>query len=95
LFGNSITFFNFKKSNETLLKYIIKTPLISLKNEKTKFLSLRKFIKNEQQFNDLFKNGGGWIYKKIYLKKGIYYIGSLKNNLFQIEMFTLERSNAE
>ncbi|RZD14269.1 MAG: hypothetical protein EVJ47_06260 [Candidatus Acidulodesulfobacterium ferriphilum] len=93
--GNSITFFNFKKSNETLLKYIIKTPLISLKNEKTKFLSLRKFIKNEQQFNDLFKNGGGWIYKKIYLKKGIYYIGSLKNNLFQIEMFTLERSNAE
>ncbi|MHB1703227.1 MAG: hypothetical protein ACYCS0_03275 [bacterium] len=93
--GNSITFFNFKKSNETLLKYIIKTPLISLKNEKTKFLSLRKFIKNGQQFNDLFKNGGGWIYKKIYLKKGIYYIGSLKNNLFQIDMFTLERSNAE
>ncbi len=92
---NSIMFFNFKKSNETLLKYTIKTPLVSLNHSRKKFISLREFIKNKQEFNDLFKNGGGWIYKKLYLLKGIYYIRSLNKSFFKIDLFTLRGLNAK
>ncbi|MCL4497651.1 MAG: hypothetical protein M1467_06050 [Deltaproteobacteria bacterium] len=92
---NNILFFNFLKLNGTLLKYIIKTPLISLDHTRSKFISLNGFIKNKQGFNNLFKNGGGWIYKKLYLKKGIYYIRSLNNNFFKIDLFTLRGLNAK
>ncbi len=99
IIGNNITFFNFKKSNETLLNYLMKTPLVmvSLKYEyaREKFISLREFIKGRQEFNDLFKKDGSWVYKKLYLKRGIYQINFLNNNFFKINLLTLKRSNAK
>ena len=95
--GDHIRFIIFKKSKKTLLDYLNKTPLLELKYpyHSKKLLLLKQFINNEQEFNDLFKNGGGWVYKKLYLKRGIYQINFLNNNFFKINMLTLKRSNAK
>jgi len=76
------------------LNYLMKTKLLHIENldfSTNDFLLLRQFIDDKQEFNKIFKNGGGWIYKRMYLKKGKYYINALKSRLFKIKMITLKK----
>lgn len=97
IIGNNIIFLKFKKTNQTLLKYIIESPLISLKYSDNynegRLISLKNFINRRREFNKLFKNRSGWIYKKLYLKKGTYRFNLLNNIFFKTYMITLERLN--
>jgi hypothetical protein len=93
--GNNIVFLKFKKTNKTLLKYINESPFIDLKydDNKEKLISFKKFINRRREFNKIFEKGSGWIYKKLYLKKGVYCFNLINNTFFKTYMITLERLN--
>ena len=96
--GDNIRFIIFKKSKKTLLDHLNKTPLLELKypphsKNSKKFLLLKQFINNEREFNKIFKKGGGWLHKSLYLKNGTYYIDFLHGRFLKINMITLKRTN--
>ena len=91
---NKLGAYNF--FNGSKLDYLMTTKLLHLENSvfsTNKFLLLEQFIHRKKEVNKIFKDDGGWIYRRIYLKKGLYYIDFLKTSFLGLKMLTLKKQN--
>jgi hypothetical protein len=87
--NKNIYFIHYAKSRMPSLDNIIKNdPLFKLNNNK---IFLNNFKLSFKRFNKIFKNGGSFISQKIYLKKGNYNIEKVLNEIFKIQILSLQK----
>jgi len=86
--SKNIYLINYVKFHIPLLNIIKNSPLFKLNNNK---IFLKNYTVSFKKFNKIFKNGGSFISKKIYLKKGNYNIQKVHDKIFKIKIVSLEK----
>ena len=90
LINNKVYLIKYYLSNISLLDILFNQTLFKLN---TKKFSLKGFNVSSQQLNNLFRKGDYWLHKKIFLKKGVYFIKDINplNSNFTISLISLNK----